>query len=199
MSEERITQIVDYILKPYLGRGGLRISEVKGMLIDAIKMYGDADASVETAKQNPRSVETAPSSARRASLVDYVLDHTERGECKCGQCVDVGDRPDPSGHTIDLTLFKMAVKDNPDADNLRQLIKSHRGEFNDVDPLDGKEHGYIELGGWIGDQRLALLFMGLGSKLGLFRLMSPSMLDLPVELARQMAGHGMVSIIAKGE
>ena len=43
------------------------------------------------------------------SLIDYVLKHTERGECNCGQCLDRGDKPDPVGHTVDLGFFKVAA------------------------------------------------------------------------------------------
>ena len=131
-------------------------------------------------------------------LAEYVMTHTERGACCCGRCVDAPDDPtahQPDGHTADMHFFKVSLRDGPDADTLRELIASHQGE---CDPLDGKEHSYMELGGWLGDQGLALQFMGMGSLLGLWNLLTPAtiMPGLPAELAGQMAGAGMVSIQA---
>lgn len=129
------------------------------------------------------------------TLVDYVMSHTERGECKCGKCLDVGNRPDPTGHTADLIFFQMVAVAEPSQGELLKLIDHHRGEFAKVNVLDGKEHGYIELGGWIGNQEAALRFMGLGHIVGLFKLLTPNLLpDLPDDLKMQMAGSGMVSI-----
>jgi hypothetical protein len=65
------------------------------------------------------------------------------------------------------------------------------------DPLDGEEHNYLELGGWIGDQGLALQYMGLGVLLGVFKLLSPrTMLGdlITEEMGREMVGTGMLSI-----
>jgi len=109
-----------------------------------------------------------------ASLVDYVLRHTERGECNCGRCLDRGDKPDPDGHTVDLGFFKVAAN-----------------------PLDGGEHNYMQLGGWIGDQGLAMQYMGLGVLLGVFKLLSPSMLGITSDdpMFMQMIGAGFLSII----
>lgn len=130
------------------------------------------------------------------TLQDYVIAHTERGECKCGRCADVGNKPDPIGHTADTMFFKVAKHGEPDADTFTKLARAHRGEFNSVDPFDGNEHSYIELGGWIGDQGLALMFMGLGSLLGVFQLLTPQTLMpfLDDETKRQMAGMGMVAV-----
>lgn len=131
------------------------------------------------------------------TIADYVLSHTERGECRCGKCVDRGDAPDPPGHTADVFFFPVASSGDPSADTFRALTASHGGEFASVDPFDGKEHSYIELGGWIGDQGLALRYMGLGALLGVFQLLTPKMLPISAELQQQMAGMGMVSIQSK--
>lgn len=130
------------------------------------------------------------------SLIDYVLKHTERGECNCGQCLDRGDKPDPVGHTVDLGFFKVAAKDNPDKETFLELTQKHRGEFGDCDPMDGGEHNYMELGGWIGDQGIAMQYMGLGVLLGVFNLLSPAMLGLTPDdpMFKQMLGMGMLSI-----
>ena len=62
-----------------------------------------------------------------------------------------------------------------------ELTQKHRGEFGDCDPMDGGEHNYMELGGWIGDQGIAMQYMGLGVLLGVFNLLSPAMLGLTPE------------------
>ncbi len=127
------------------------------------------------------------------SLVQYVGDHTRRVECSCGRCADVGDKPDPTGHTVDMFFFKAVAKGEPDAKAFEKLARTHSGEFAAMDPFDGKEHSYIELGAWIGDQGVALLFMALGSLLGLFKVITPNALPVPDHLKQQMAGQGMVT------
>jgi hypothetical protein len=128
-------------------------------------------------------------------LADYVRTHTTRGECGCGRCFDRGNRPDPEGHLADVFFFKVGIRGEPDADVLKELVRGHSGEFYELDILDGGEHSYIKVGGWIGDQQLALLLMGLGQRLGLWDVLTPNLLPgLPDELRQQMAGAGMVSI-----
>lgn len=130
-------------------------------------------------------------------LIDFITNHVERGTCECGECVDAPDEPSqPEGHTADLYFFQVKAKNEPNVDDLRELIRNHRrGEFADVDLFDGKEHNYIELGGWIGDQGLAMMLMGLGHLLDLWRVITPRTLKIPEPLAGQMAGQGMISIV----
>ena len=54
----------------------------------------------------------------------------------------------------------------------------------------------MELGGWIGDQGIAMQYMGLGVLLGVFNLLSPAMLGLTPDdpMFKQMLGMGMLSI-----
>lgn len=112
--------------------------------------------------------------------------------------VQTEDEKEIQGGFADLTFFKVYAKDNPSAEELRELVtKAYFGDFADVNLFDGKEHNYLELGGWIGDQGCALALMGLGKILGLWDLLCPAMLNLPPDLAKQMAGQGMISIIAK--
>ncbi len=132
-------------------------------------------------------------------LIAYVQDNAVRGQCRCGRCLDGGEEQ-PSGHTADVYFFEVALVEGADKDVLRKLVESHRGEFAECNLFDGKEHSYIEVGAWIGDQGLALILIGMGFLLGLWRLVTPKMLPgLPKELMDQMAGQGMVSIIAKPE
>lgn len=134
-------------------------------------------------------------------LIDYIIKFAERGPCQCGKCCDAVPNPEtkqPGGHTADLVFFKVSAKPGVDVATLARLVRENKaGAYGDVDLFDGAEHGYMELGGWIGDQGLALTLMGLGSVLGLWELLTPSKLPIPRELQLQMAGTGMLSVIAK--
>ena len=151
-----------------------------------------------------------------SELLEYVREHTERGECKCGKCIDVGNRPDPvpsdteewkdpaslirnlsNTHTADLVFFKCVTRNDPDRDELLSLVKEHSAEFGDgIDPFDGEEHNCLEIGGWIGDQGGAMQFMALASLLWLCTLLTPAILTIPASLQQQLAGAGMISIKA---
>jgi hypothetical protein len=104
-------------------------------------------------------------------------------------------------HTADVVFFKVCATNNANGDELRQLIKSiSHGAYCDIDLFDGKEHGYQEIGGWIGDQGLALVLMGIGYVLGLWDLLTPRSILPPSmltdELLMQMAAGGLVTIKA---
>lgn len=132
------------------------------------------------------------------TLPEFVLEHTVRGECRCGRCVDVREEPPNrhTGHTVDLVILEVSAKNDPCADEFRSALAKHTGVHCDMDPYDGKEHSYLEIGGWIGDQGWALLLMGLGALLGEWDLLTPTTLlpGLPDEMAMEMAGQGMVAI-----
>ena len=134
------------------------------------------------------------------TIQDYVLAHTQRGECRCGRCIDKGTAPDPTGHTADMVFFKVSARDEPTADEFRRLTAEHPGDYGPVNPLDGHVHSYLELGGWIGDQGMALQYMALGSLLGVFKLLTPmTMLPGPMlteTLALRMAETGYVAVQA---
>jgi hypothetical protein len=136
------------------------------------------------------------------ALAKYVMEHADRGTCRCGKCMDhPGVDSQPIGHTADVVFFDVSQHD-ANADELRTLIvDSKEGEFGmTVNPFDGNEHNYMELGGWIGDQGLALMLMGIGKILGLWSLLTPKMLPgIPDDLVMQMAGMGMISIQATKE
>ena len=135
-----------------------------------------------------------------SDLSAYILDHTKRSRCTCGKCIDSGPDVKLEGHTADVFFFDVSATNSPTADELKSLIAAQKGSFCDVNFFDGNEHGYMEIGGWIGDQQLALLLMGLGSLLGLWTIMQPcSVLGLPRDhpMAQQLAGAGMVTIKAR--
>lgn len=136
-------------------------------------------------------------------LREYVMMYAERGACKCGRCCDAPENPEqkqPSGHIADLVFFSVSARDGADAEKLKKLISDNKqGSHCDADLLDGKEHSYLEVGGWIGDQGLALMLMGLGAVLGIWKLLTPKTVlgeSVPKELEMQMAGHGFVAVQA---
>ena len=144
----------------------------------------------------------ATQESKMDELRKYVDTHVVRGDCQCGHCIDAKEHPEqPTGHTANMVFFHVAAGNKPDAKKLQELVVgSFKGDFCNVDIFDGKEHGYLELGGWIGDQGMALMLMGLGSLLGLWKLLTPiSIMHLKEDdpLCQQMAGMGLVSIQAK--
>lgn len=130
-------------------------------------------------------------------LIDYVVKHTERGPCQCGKCFDAVKNPgskQPKGHTADLVFFKVRKVNNPDKGEFKKLVEEGFPHW-----LDGKEHTYLETGGDCGDQGLALMAMGLGELLGIWRLLTPNSMVpfLDEKMRMEMAGVGYVSIKSK--
>lgn len=136
------------------------------------------------------------------TIQDFVLKYAERGECKCGRCLDVGTKPDPAGHTANLIFFKIAKKDGATAEEMLKLTKECAGEFTQIDPFDGADHNYMEIGAWIGSQDLGLQFMGLACLLGLAELLTPitvfgmNSADEQADVMK-MAENGLLSIMSK--
>ncbi len=133
------------------------------------------------------------------TIQQFVGEHTERGQCRCGECADGRDGLDPTGHTVDMVFFSACKKGDPHKAEFTRLTKAFVGEFADVDPLDGKEHDYIELGGWIGDQGMAMQYMALGSMIGAFKLSTPITvfgLKPGDPLAMRAAQAGLLSVVA---
>ena len=100
---------------------------------------------------------------------------TQRGECKCGRCIGVGKDPDPEGHTADMVFFKVALNPDNDIPSI-DMFKKWSNEFEGnikVNPFDGNEHGFMELGAWLGDQENALRYMAFGHLIGAFDLLTP--------------------------
>lgn len=98
-----------------------------------------------------------------------------------------------------VVFFSVLANPDAEAETLRALIASHKGPFGDVDVFDGKDHSYIELGGWLGDQGTALDLIGLGTQLKLWTLLSPRTVfkdAMTDELEQQMAGSGYISLQA---
>ena len=105
----------------------------------------------------------------------------------------------PEDADADVIFFGVRKGPKATADALKAAMAGHKGKFWDVNPLDGAEHSYIELGGWVGDQGAALELIGLGAALGAWKLLTTKTMlgDLfPPEMVQQMAGMGMVSMQA---
>lgn len=147
---------------------------------------------------------------KMSELAVYILDHIGRGACTCGKCIGASSDPkklQPNGHSIDMQFFNVAWRNNPsDADKqiikneLIRLIKGHKGEFCDIDLFDGKEHNFIEIGGWIGDQTLALMLMGMGELVGIWKVATPNRIapEFSEETRTMLAETGYISIMYKG-
>ncbi len=125
-------------------------------------------------------------------LIKYITENAIRGDCTCGRCVDSAvDPQQPSGHTVDLTFFKVAAQPEAKAEDLLALVRTTAPHW-----LDGAEHSYLQVGGDLGDQGLALMVIGLGQITGAWKALCPETMApfLPDEMKRQMAGMGMISL-----
>ena len=62
-----------------------------------------------------------------------------------------------------------------------------------------KEHSYLETGGDMGDQGTALMAMGIGHLLGVWRCGTPKNMlpNISDEIALKMAGTGLITIRAE--
>jgi hypothetical protein len=138
-------------------------------------------------------------------IIKYMKEHAIRGACRCGKCIDAGKDPEnnqPKGHTVDMMFFEVAFnpENPPNKEDFLKVVKAHKGEFKDVDLFDGKEHSYIELGAWAGDQGLALEIMGVGTLLDCWNLLTPKTMFPPgfnKEFMMEIAGRGLIAIQKK--
>jgi hypothetical protein len=120
-------------------------------------------------------------------LIQYIADHTERGECQCGQCADKGpERPAPA-HSVDVHFYWVSAKDNPTKEELLPLLK----EYPDQERLAGGP-SYVEMGGMLGSQDLALRLIGLGALVGVWEAITPERLGITGAAAQKAAGYGYV-------
>ena len=121
-------------------------------------------------------------------LIDYIIAHTARGECQCGRCFDKGaDRPAPA-HSVDVHFFWVSAVGEPSREELLRLLEAH---YPDRERLRGGP-SYIEMGGALGDQGMALLLIGLGALVGLWPVMTPKAMGMTGAQADELAGQGFV-------
>ena len=121
-------------------------------------------------------------------LIQYIADHTDRGECQCGLCFDKGPDREAPAHSVNVHFFWVSARNNPTKEELKALLLA---QYPNPDRLkDGPS--YIEIGGVLGDQGLALLLIGLGQLVGLWKAITPEVLGMSGPMAQQMAGSGFV-------
>lgn len=106
-------------------------------------------------------------------LVEYVMANTTRGDCTCGKCIDSAanlglPEQQPSGHTINMTFFKVAAGPDAKKEALLELVQAEHPAY-----LDGQEHNYTEIGADLGDQGIAIMLIGLGHLLGAWQALVP--------------------------
>lgn len=103
-----------------------------------------------------------------------------------------------SDEGADAGFLRFKAKDDMTltADEFFEAIKAAEKGYYQDEPLDRLAQGpsYIELGGWIGDQGLAMAFMALGKILGLWDIVTPATLGIEGDQAQQMMGMGFVMI-----
>lgn len=113
---------------------------------------------------------------------------------------------EPFENSVDVGFFHVGllseglVSSEEFQEAVRAALTHAEGAFTRMDfkrMLEGPS--YIELGGWIGDQGVALALIGLGKTFGLWDAMTPKRIGITGEIAQQMLGMGFVSPIPSNE
>ncbi len=121
-------------------------------------------------------------------LIDYIVNHTERGECQCGRCFDKQPDREAPPHSVNAGFFWVSAKNNPTAEDLNRLLLA---EYPSPERLRAGP-SYIEIGGELGDQGLALLLIGLGELTGIWKIATPKSLGIEGQAANRMMGNGFI-------
>jgi hypothetical protein len=98
---------------------------------------------------------------------------------------------------VDMVLITVAI-DMAKATERRDELRALLLDFPDKELLRSGP-SYIHLGAVLGDQGFALILMALGSVLGFWDLMTPYVLHVSPEQARQMAGNGFLFAVPHDE
>jgi hypothetical protein len=191
LGEERARELLsEHLELRYALRKFLNISNGATLVHPALLAEAYSYGRELLARIDPANVQP---DAKPLSLYDYVSAHAVRGACTCGKCFDApanAAEQQPSGHTVDLSFFKVAANGGSKEEFLA-LVKAEFPSW-----LDGREHSYLEVGGDIGDQGVALMAIGLGHLLGAWKALTPNTLlpSLPEDLKMQMAGQGFIAL-----
>lgn len=124
----------------------------------------------------------------------------ERGRALIDHSIDLRNYPEGEGPPlIDVHFFKVRFLPYADKDAfldyLRDMVKPGHGVHNDVTAARLREGpSYIELGGWLGDQHLALYLMALGQHHGVWKVITPATIGLTGLPAADLAGRGFVTL-----
>lgn len=119
-------------------------------------------------------------------LIQYVRTHTVSGTLE-----------EPGPKVIDVHFFRVRIKDSFNTEYFRYLFdlfaKTGEGEFGkvEVERIKGGP-SYIEWGGWLGDQGLAMTAMAAGAYAGLWDVITPETIGITGAAADQLAGMGLV-------
>lgn len=90
---------------------------------------------------------------------------------------------------VDCHFIKVGI----DKD-LAEIEREHFVAWLDENMPKDREVGYMELGGIVGSQDMALEIMALGEALGLWKILTPEVMHMPKEMWDPMAGMGMVTV-----
>lgn len=124
-----------------------------------------------------------------SELTEYIAKIARRGQCQCGKCADYRkdlDRPAPE-HSANVHFFWVS-QEGGDGSHLRALLEQH---YPNLERLkDGPS--YIEMGGDLDSQELALMLIGVGNVLGLWQAITPASFGITGPEANELAGKGMV-------
>lgn len=124
-----------------------------------------------------------------SELISYVREHTR---------IVGKDDEGPAVH--DLHFIRVATDEAAcDHDRFVELVDrccgERAGEFGafDRERLEGGP-SYIEIGGWVGDQTMALRFMALGVAAEAWEIITPERLGIEGPDADRLAGGGFVMV-----
>jgi hypothetical protein len=98
----------------------------------------------------------------------------------------------PEMQKVDVHFITVGVpKSTPELKDA--LVEAIEKEYPSIDRLKCGP-SFIEVGGELGDQELALRLFGLGEVLGLWKVITPKLLQMEGPEADMMAGQGFVMI-----
>lgn len=105
--------------------------------------------------------------------------------------------------SVTVGFFSVVKRPDAEVDALELVARikaATKGYYGD-EPVERLLEGpsYIELGGWIGDQGVALGLMGLGAILGLWDIITPMTLGIEGKQADDMMGTGFIMIAPGSE
>ena len=99
---------------------------------------------------------------------------------------------------IDAGFIKVGVRNGLDVQLFVNFLKEHtqpgKGAYGDMTMDDlAKGPSYIALGGWLGDQTDALIFMAIGKHIGAWDIIGPGVLGITGPEAQRMMGMGFLT------
>lgn len=104
------------------------------------------------------------------------------------------------GFDVGFLRFKATEDSTLTAEEFADAIRAAEvGYYGNETPESlVKGPSYVQLGGWIGDQGLAMAFMALGAHLGLWEIITPKFLGVTdEEEIQRMMGLGFIMIAPK--